>query len=175
MSFLPAIISLERLLFVSLREMYCARSSTRWHSWDGCLRSGACVISRELWCRISVPYLHLLFRSIDINRFCFMRFVNAKMDANVSPRHLAPIDFTYCLLLQSKSWPVPVMNDHSTIHITALAFTTVMHTRFVEKSCESWCNEKMKEQPFAFSHWILARGFSLLLAFHAPRTKPRLS
>lgn len=88
----------------------------------------------------TMPYSRALFASsfspIDINRFCFMRFVNAKTDANVSP-HLAPIDFTYCPLLQSKTRPVPVMNDHSTIHITALAFTTVMHTRFVEKSCES--------------------------------------
>lgn len=158
MSFLPAIISLERLLFVSLREVYCARScsSTRWHSWDGRRKSGACVPSKEPWCRIPVPYLHLLFRrSTDINRFYFMRFVNTKTD----PRCLAPTDFTYCSLLQSNTWPVPVMNDHSSIHITALAFTTVIHTRR-----DSWKSRVSRD---VAKKWKNNHSHSLIGYWHA--------
>lgn len=54
--------------------------------------SSAACVSREPWCRILVPYLHLLFHryhSILTYRLCFARFV--KLDASDSDRlHLLP-------------------------------------------------------------------------------------
>lgn len=80
--------------------------------------SAACV-SRELWCCILVPYLHLLFRRFGFNiPALFYEIRRVKSSASDSDRlHLLPAAMI-------DGWTDPyVERSFSTIRITPLAFT----------------------------------------------------
>lgn len=200
MSFLPAIISSERLLFVSLREMYCGRSSscTGRHPWM--TRATECRVRayREnrgdvFSCLICTFFFtdHL----ISIYRPCFMRFIKLSRTrqpaySGVFRRRLTPIDFTYCPLVQSTDWPI--RNERSfrnTYHRISLHMTFIAAGDAHALCGDSWKsydtrvswfrgmkNEKKNSHSHSLSRiWIRFLSSSLVLHATGYRTKPRLS
>lgn len=129
--------------------------------------------------RVIVPYSRTLFapsfspfnRALTY-RFCFMRFVNEYRCISPSSDQL------YSLPARTIGDPTGRRNERSH-HFNTYRCVNPRdsHARAVRRNRVSRDVEikKMKESSFAFSRRLLARRFSLLLAFHAPWTKPRLS